>query len=98
MPDLFEQFCKLFADDTKLIAAIKNTTDCTKLQSDLDKATNWAITWKMKFNNDKCKVMHIGMKNPAFEYNMKINTSERTVLEATDNERDLGIIITNNLK
>jgi hypothetical protein len=42
--------------------------------------------------------MHIGKKNPAFEYNMKINTSERTVLEATDNERDLGIIITNNLK
>ena len=98
MPELFEQFCKLFADDTKLIAPIKNITDCIKLQSDLDKATDWAITWKMKFNNEKCKVMHIGKKNQAFEYNMSVNPLERNVLAVTEVERDLGIMITKNLK
>jgi hypothetical protein len=98
MPDLLEQFCKLFADDTKLIAPIKNITDCIKLQSDLNKATDWATTWKMKFNNEKCKVMHIGKKNQAFEYSMSVNSIERKILGVTEAERDLGIIITKDLK
>jgi hypothetical protein len=93
-----EQFCKLFADDTKLIAPIKNITDCIKLQSDLNKATDWATTWKMKFNNEKCKVMHIGKKNQAFEYSMSVNSIERKILGVTEAERDLGIIITKDLK
>jgi hypothetical protein len=68
------------------------------LQSDLDKAANWAITWKMKFNNEKCKVMHIGKKNKLYEYSMPINFIERKNLGTTEGERDLGIIISNNLK
>jgi hypothetical protein len=62
MPDLLNEFCKLFADDTKLIAAIRNTTDCLMLQTDIDKANHWAETWKMQFNNKKSKVMQIGNK------------------------------------
>jgi hypothetical protein len=98
MPDLFKDFCKLFADDTKLMAAIRNTSDCKSLQSDLDKATNWAKTWKMKFNNEKCKVMHIGKNNPLNQYTMLSNQSERNTLEKTSLERDLGVIISKDLK
>jgi hypothetical protein len=98
MPDLLNEFCKLFADDTKLIAAIRNTTDCLMLQTDIDKATHWAETWKMQFNNKKCKVMHIGKKNPTYQYTMQNSISERTILEETSAERDLGIILSKDLK
>ena len=98
MPDLFNELCKLFADDTKLLAAIRNSLDCNKLQTDLDAATKWADTWKMKFNNDKCKVMHIGKNNPSYQYTMLSNSTERTILEVTAAERDLGIIISKDLK
>jgi hypothetical protein len=98
MPDLFEQFCELFADDTKLLATIKNITDCKNLQSDLDKASDWANTWKMKFNNDKCKVMHIGKKNQLYEYSMPTDSTQRKILGTTDSERDLGVIISRDLK
>jgi ribonucleases P/MRP protein subunit RPP40 len=50
--------CKLFADDTKLISIIKCNQDCDKLQLGLGKLVQWSNTWLLKFNNDKCKVMH----------------------------------------
>lgn len=58
MPALVSHFCKLFADDTKLIAVIKNWEDVTNLQSDIDALTKWSQDWQMLFNEDKCKVMH----------------------------------------
>ena len=36
MPDLLEHFCKLFADDSKLIGIIKNSFDSISFQKDLD--------------------------------------------------------------
>ena len=47
----------------------------------------------MDFNVDKCNVMHIGRKNPEYKYLMNNN-----VLQETQQEKDLGIMITNDLK
>ena len=47
----------------------------------------------MKFNVDKCKVMHLGPKNMHWNYSM----GGRHLKEATE-EKDLGVIITNDLK
>uniref|UniRef100_A0A8C3HXH4 Uncharacterized protein n=1 Tax=Chrysemys picta bellii TaxID=8478 RepID=A0A8C3HXH4_CHRPI len=33
-------------------------------------SSDWATKWQMKCNVDKCKVMHIGKKNPNNTYNM----------------------------
>ena len=60
MPELVDHFCKLFADDSKLIAIIGNSVDQAVLQSDLDKLVDWSVKWKLGFNEDKCKVMNIG--------------------------------------
>ena len=57
MPGLVSHFCKLFADDTKLIAIIKNPSDFTRLQVDINRVVDWAITWSMSFNEEKCKAM-----------------------------------------
>ena len=61
-------------------------------------ATRWADTWKMKFNNGKCKVMHIGKANPIYQYKMLSNSTECTTLETTSAERDLGVVISKDLK
>ena len=56
MPDSIHHFCKLFADDTKLIATIKGIEDHQTLQNDLDALVSWANEWKMCFNEKKMQV------------------------------------------
>ena len=53
----------------------------------------WANDYQMSFNKDKCKVLHIGKKNQRFDYKMG-----QQVLEKTECERDVGVLISNDLK
>ena len=87
--------CKIskFADDTKIASKITTTLDKETLQSDLDRLACWASKWQMKFNVDKCKVLHIGSNNNRVQYLM--NGQQ---LSAVNKEKDLGIIISSDLK
>jgi hypothetical protein len=40
---------KLFADDTKVYATVKNMDERDSLQSDIDRLMNWSDTWLLKF-------------------------------------------------
>ena len=82
-----------FADDTKIASKITTTEDRENLQSDLDRLSNWAQKWQMNFNVDKCKVLHIGSNNDQVGYSM--NGAE---LSKVDQERDLGVLISKDLK
>uniref|UniRef100_A0A8C8SCV0 Reverse transcriptase domain-containing protein n=1 Tax=Pelusios castaneus TaxID=367368 RepID=A0A8C8SCV0_9SAUR len=82
-----------FADDTKLLKIVKTKADCEELQKDLTKLSDWASKWQMKFNVDKCKVMHIGKNNPNYTYNMM-----GANLATTSQEKDLGVIVDSSLK
>ena len=53
---------KLFADDTKIWNTIKTQSDSQSLQSDLDLLSKWSDEWLLRFNIDKCHVMHIDRK------------------------------------
>ena len=72
--------------DTKLCHRARNPDDITKLQEDINKLIEWAKNWQMSFNVDKYSVMHIGHNNMESNYNM------------SNQQRDLGIIITEDLK
>ncbi|KAK4810867.1 hypothetical protein QYF61_008839 [Mycteria americana] len=61
-----------FADDTKLGEA---------LQRDLDRLEHWAIINGMKFNKNKCRVLHLG----------RSNTGHNPA------ERDLGVLVDSRL-
>ena len=87
----------LFADNSKIFTHIVTSKKTSKwsgfdgqsaLQRDLTKVQEWAERWKMDFNIGKCKVMHIGNKNPKNVYSMGGNE-----LETTNAERDLGVTI-----
>uniref|UniRef100_A0A803JG40 Reverse transcriptase domain-containing protein n=1 Tax=Xenopus tropicalis TaxID=8364 RepID=A0A803JG40_XENTR len=82
----------IFADDTKLCKTISSMQDAAALQSDLTNLDNWAANWKMRFNVDKCKVMHFGRNN--INANYLLNGS---VLGASLMEKDLGVFVDNKL-
>ena len=59
-----------FADDTKVYKVVDNQFDSVQLQSDLDSLGDWAVKWQMKFNVEKCKVVHYGKRSIDVEYNL----------------------------
>jgi len=65
------------------------------LQADLDSLQSWSDTWQLKFNADKCKVMHIGH---SFQTKYMGENSARKELESVHQERHLRVIITSDLK
>jgi hypothetical protein len=70
-----------------------------KLQDDINRIVEWCDIWLMKLNVAKCKVMHVGKKNPRAEYAMKDSVSGIWhKLAKTDVERDLGVTVASNLK
>ena len=52
---------KKFADDTKLIGKVKFEHDIESIWIDLRSLEEWSEKWQLKFNGDKCKVMHISL-------------------------------------
>ncbi|XP_059587158.1 cyclic GMP-AMP synthase isoform X1 [Alligator mississippiensis] len=77
-----------FADDTKLWGKASTPEDRRVIQADLDRLSKWADENLMVFNADKCKVLHLGKKNPQHPYRLG-----SAMLASTMEERDLGVII-----
>ena len=86
---VISSICK-FADDTKCGGAVNSDEEVETLRNDLRKLCEWADTWQMKFNVDKCVVMHFGSNNKKHDYIM----NEKKLKKSTS-ERDLGVIICN---
>lgn len=82
-----------FADDTKVFSVVSNNNDIVKLQTDLCNLCKWSEEWLMLFNVEKCKVMHIGHNNSMAQYVMNGHNLEEVI-----EERDLGVILQNDLK
>ena len=62
-------------------------------QEGIKKPQAWSQKWLLVFNEDQCKVMHFGSKNPDHTYSMG-----GSILTTTLKEKDLGGIITTDLK
>ena len=86
----------MFADDTKVWSRIKNESDTAGLQDDLNSLCKWSGQWLLKFNVEKCKVMHIGHKQQS-SYNLRSGNLIQD-LKSTKEERDLGVLVTDDLK
>ena len=91
--EIINAFIRKFADDTKLTRIVESNEDAEAMQKDIDAICEWAKTWAMEFNAAKCKVMHVGRCNKKYEYKM-----EGEKIAVTEEERDLGVIIGDDLK
>ena len=63
-------------------------------QEDIDALNDWEREWLLKFNvkDGKCKVLHVGTKNPRMPYYMN-----GELLPETTSEKDLGVLTSANL-
>ncbi|GAB0204433.1 mitochondrial enolase superfamily member 1 [Grus japonensis] len=77
-----------FADDTKLWSRVNTLEGRDAIQRDLDRLQRWARANCMKFKKAKCKVLHVGQRNPKHNYRL----SEEWI-ESSPEEKDLGVLI-----
>uniref|UniRef100_A0A803TIG3 Reverse transcriptase domain-containing protein n=1 Tax=Anolis carolinensis TaxID=28377 RepID=A0A803TIG3_ANOCA len=82
-----------FADDTKLGGIANTPEDRSRIQNDLDRLERWTENNKMKFNRDKCKILHFGRKNG----NQRYRLGNDAWLDSSTCEKDLGILVDNKL-
>ena len=98
MPEVVKSMIYLYADDAKIGRQIVNDSDKDVLQLDLDELEKWAKKWQMKFNPNKCKVMHIGNKDSTeTPYSVGQGISSEK-LSITNEEKYLGVWFDTGLK
>ena len=96
LPDVIKCISKIFADDTKAYQEIIDFNDHVVLQESIDAMVEWGEKWLAFFNNEKCKVRHMGKDNPRHTYTMK-DGSIINNLVVTECEKDLGVYIDSDL-
>ena len=84
LPETIKGTLKIFADDVKMVV---NPTKLPDIESDLVELCMWESKWLLKFNLDKCFVIHVGNANPRNVYSF--HGSE---LKSTLKEKDLGVL------
>ena len=83
----------LFADDAKIFKELKTPEDINALDRNMERIQQWSRKWLLEFNEEKCKTMHIGSKNPKSDYFLNDK-----VLAKTEVEKDLGVLVSCDLK
>ena len=103
--DIYQQVSEgtniaLYADDTKIWRKIYSENDCKVLNKDIDSLHKWALNNGMKFNPTKCKVISVTLRRPNYyilpfdRYSYELGDC---ILDYVNEEKDLGVIITNKL-
>jgi len=89
-----ESECSLskLEDDAKLGGVVDTPKGCAAIQRDLDRLESWAERNLMRFNKAKCRVLHLGRKNPMHQYRLGTDLLKRSSVE-----RDLGVLVDNRL-
>ena len=82
LPECLSCPSRIYADDSKLFGLYKKGETCKDfLQLNIDELVDWSSKWQIDLNFEKCSVMHLGSKNPEFEYTMITENNERIELK-----------------
>ncbi len=85
---------KLFADDLKMYVPVSRDPNViSPMVEALSTLENWSSSWQLQLASAKCAVLSIGCGNPKRVYQLQGQN-----LENVENFRDLGVIISSDLK
>jgi hypothetical protein len=87
--------CFLYADDMKLTMQIRDVSDISLLQDDLDRLSEWCNANKLYLNVEKCKYMQFLRGKSSCSANYTINDQ---ILQEVTTIRDLGVILDKKLR
>ncbi|XP_034839852.2 uncharacterized protein [Maniola hyperantus] len=80
--------CLLFADDLKLSLDIRDTSDCVRLQQDIDRVVKWSKDNILDFNHSKCAVITFSKAHSPVHYEYKV---DGVPMLRVSEVRDLGV-------
>lgn len=93
MPECVKSSIKIFADDTKIYSPLHSDDDKTVLQESLNNLVKWTEDWLLRFNGQKCHVVHLGKNNPNHDYTIEDSAGVIHNLSVSEAEKDLGVYI-----
>ena len=79
----------------KVVLTIHNSSDCIKLQEDLNNLERWESDWQMSFHPEKCEVIHITTKKKPIIHNYTLHGH---TLSSVPQIKYLGVHISQDLK
>ena len=65
LSDVTSCLINIVADNTKNYTTIQSKEDQEKLQYSIDRLVEWTNKWLIKYNSDKCKILHLGKNYPS---------------------------------
>ena len=92
LPDILDCLVQIFVDDTQIYSTVDDLAGKLQLQENTKGLFKWSDYWQIKFNDTKCKVLHVGENNPNFKYCRK-----NVELDEIASEKELGVIVDPNL-
>ena len=84
-----------FADDEKRCRVVNTEDQGDRMQEDVNHMVAWTKRMGVELNRDKVHLLHIGRTNQRRQYTLG---EEGPVIQAVDQEKDLGVIISSDLK
>ena len=87
--------CYLFANDVKIFKSIIESNSPQLLSSDLASLNDWCDTWKLKLNERKCAHLCFSFSRRSTAMN-EYAVGDSVIVSAHE-QKDLGVIVTDNL-